>query len=556
MTSRTHEVGLAARALASTLVVLVPSYVVERITNYYFLTSNPLFGDWSGLRIWLFIVLILAGSVVAGVLFSELLPAALCSVLGVSGLLLLVYAICDPKVCYSTGLDGLEPLRMGVDLSSVALVGASVGVYVRTRQPSSGFAYAATAFAAFVAIAYYPVVFSMAGTRLLGPIHPWAVVLLLFLLSFSTAAAASGGNGRMVSFALPVGAGAATILVSVGIASAYLSLIAGQILLMAVALVAGAAGGVLAMGRRRAWTFRHFSSSTKPLLLLVVFVLVMTVVILPDAVTGIVPQGAAAGSTPVFGMGVPVYAGAYMDSSLNRTEGESLTVSFAGTNTSAIQSDNYLAAGIGAHSPGCCVDGIDYGYRFDVYLFRSGNESLVASAWEVCDYVSACGGHSWKVLMFLDASDIGRPSLSSKIQLTLEWRDHTVCWVYAIGSGPARNLTRFETQPQENPYFNLGTFSGGIRNSMSGFFQFGMMSRYPIGRGGWLVTLECPAYMAASGWKCVDHARTLEGGQSYWKVLWRWGEDYPHVVALPNGGQGVAFSYSPSATMESFQSLW
>lgn len=66
--------GLAARALASTLVVLVPSYVVERITNYYFLTSNPLFGDWSGLRIWLFIVLILAGSVVAGVLSASSFP--------------------------------------------------------------------------------------------------------------------------------------------------------------------------------------------------------------------------------------------------------------------------------------------------------------------------------------------------------------------------------------------------------------------------------------------------------------------------------------------------
>jgi hypothetical protein len=54
----------------------------------------------------------------------------------------------------------------------------------------------------------------------------------------------------------------------------------------------------------------------------------------------------------------------------------------------------------------------------------------------------------------------------------------------------------------------------------------------------------------------VDHARTLEGSQSFWKVLWRWGEDYPNIEAVPNGDKGVIFSYSPSMTMKNFQSLW
>jgi hypothetical protein len=445
---------------------------------------------------------------------------------------------------------------MGLDLSSIGVVGASMGAYARPGRPSFGRAFAALSIATFVAIAYYPVIFTLAGTRLLGALHPWGVVVLLFILSFAIAGAASTRTSALAGFAIPLVSGAATILVAVGIASAYLPLVEGDILLMVAAVVAGAAGGALIVGRRSNSRLSRFASSSKPLVAAVILALLMTVAIYPDAVVGVVPWEGASGSVSGFGMGVPVYAGGYMDSTLNRTEGVSLMVSFAGTNASSIQGDNYLAAGMGVHSPGCCVDGIDYGYRFDVYLFRNGNEVLVVSAWEVCDYVSACGGHSWKVLMFLNSSEIGSPSLSSEIRLAMEWRGHIVYWVYEVGAGPPLNLTSFEAPPQENPYFDIGVLSGSGGESGYYFFQFGIMSGFPIGRGGWSVAFECPAYLADSGWKCVDHARTLEGSQSYWKVLWRWGEDYPNVEAVPNGDQGVVFSYSPSTTMGSFQSLW
>ena len=71
-----------------------------------------------------------------------------------------------------------------------------------------------------------------------------------------------------------------------------------------------------------------------------------------------------------------------------------MTVSFAGTNASAIEADNFLSAGMGVHSPHSCVDGIDFSYRFDAYLFHDGSERLVPTAWEVCDWNMACGGHS------------------------------------------------------------------------------------------------------------------------------------------------------------------
>jgi len=553
----TREAGLRlVRAVASVAMVLVPSYTVERITEYYFLAGSPVFGDWSGPRIWLFIALILTGSIATGALLRSFVPAAICSVLGVTGLLFLFYVFCIPKVCYSTGADGLEPLRMGLDLSSIGMVGASIGATARSKRPPLGLLFAAVSFATFVAVAYYPVIFTFAGTRLLGAFHPWGVVTLLFIVSFSTAAATSARTRALTGFIVTLVAGAVTFLVALGIARAYLSLIVGDILLMVSALVVGASVGALVMGRHGNSRLSRFASSSKPLTAAVILVLLMTVVFYPDAAVGVVPRIGASGAASVFGMGVPVYAGGYMDSALDRVEAVSLNVSFAGTNASSIQADNYLAAGIGVHSPGCCVDGIDYGYRFDDYLFRNGNEILVASAWEVCDYVSACGGHSWKVLMFLNYSDIGSPSLSSVVHLAIEWRMHAVYWIYEVGAGPSKNLTGFEAPTQENPYFDIGFVAGSGSESGYYFFQFGITSRFPIGRGGWSVAFECPAYLAQSRWQCVSHARTLQGSQSFWKVLWRWGEDYPNVKVVQDDDHGVVFSYSLSTTMADFQSLW
>ncbi len=347
-----------------------------------------------------------------------------------------------------------------------------------------------------------------------------------------------------------------TIPVTLGIAAAYFALVADDILLMATAVVAGAIVGTLLMKHgANSWPSR-LASSRWPLITAVTLALLMIVVIYPDAVVGIVPQEGSSGSTASFGMGVHAYAGGYMDSALGRTKGVSLTVSFAGTNLSSIQPDNYLAAGLGVHSPGCCVDGIDYGYRHDAYLFRNGNEVLVASAWEVCDYVSACGGHSWKVLMFLNSSEIGVTNLSSEIHLTVEWIGHTVYWAYGVGAGPLRNMTSFAAPPQENPDFDIGVASGSGGESGHYFFQFGIMSRFPIGKGGWSVTMGCPAYLAEPGWVCVEHASTIQGGESYWKLLWKWGEDYPHVEAVSSWDQPVVFAYSPSTTMKNFETLW
>jgi hypothetical protein len=82
------------------------------------------------------------------------------------------------------------------------------------------------------------------------------------------------------------------------------------------------------------------------------------------------------------------------------------------------------------------------------------------------------------------------------------------------------------------------------------------MSAYPIGHPGWNVNFECPADEVDGAWQCVANAASLQGAQSYWKALWRWGETYGRVAATPSpGSQSVSFSFATS-TMPSFQTLW
>jgi hypothetical protein len=228
-----------------------------------------------------------------------------------------------------------------------------------------------------------------------------------------------------------------------------------------------------------------------------------------------------------------------------------VTVSFAGTTPASIGNDNLLSGGIGVHSADCCRDGIDYGYRFDVYMFHDGNESLVASAWQICDNNAACGGHSWKNLLFSKMGPLEAGSNVSSVTLQMQWKGHSVYWAYQIGTGTLVNFAGFLAPARQNPTFNTGVLSGSFY-----FLQFGTMSRYPLTKPGWAVTFVCPSVIAGGKWQCIDHARTLEGSESNWKVLWRWGEDYPHAVVTKSGEYSFTLGYSATSTMESFQTLW
>jgi hypothetical protein len=342
-------------------------------------------------------------------------------------------------------------------------------------------------------------------------------------------------------------------LISVGVAVAYLGSISVDLILMTLATVAGSGAGTLA--GRRPW---RPPPPTLPALwgVAVVLVLMMTLIIIPDAVSGTVPGGAAQSELV---MGTPVYVGGYMDTPLGHAEGAALTVSFAETNASMIQRDNYISAGLGVHSAGCCVDGIDYAYRFDLYLFHGGSESLAATVWEVCDDNLACGGHSWRLLLLAEERPLAAVSTQGNVTLRMEWEERRVAWSYSLGAGGLTNFTSFEAPTQENPNFNTGVAIGGsltAEQSAAYFFQFGISSRYPIGHGGWGVEFYCPAVEDSGGWECIPHARTVQGEQSYWKVLWRWGEDYPNVSIEGGRKFFTLVRYSAGSGAGSYQILW
>ncbi|MGD0319834.1 MAG: ABC transporter substrate-binding protein [Nitrososphaerales archaeon] len=285
---------------------------------------------------------------------------------------------------------------------------------------------------------------------------------------------------------------------------------------------------------------------------LVGIVLLSMVVVPLDAVNGTAPNLVTNSSYFL----TPVVVGGFNSDPNVRTTGVSANFSFQGTNVSSIQSDNFLAAGIGIHSPNCCVDGIDYGYRADVFLYHNASEVFAASAWEVCDTILACGGHTWKHLMYFSSTRVNS-SLESDFQLSVRWENDALSWFYS-SSNETRLVASYQATRQQNPYFDAGWLGSSSTPSPGGwpFFQFGVMSAFPIGHSGWRVTIACPSIVLNSTRACIDHAEFFQGDISFWKALWRWGENYPNAGATVNPeAKTMTFQYS-QASVQDFQTAW
>ena len=547
------DVGIRAAAVLWTF---LPLYAVERLADYLYLASDPLFFTVSGLRLEVFIVVAATGSILAGrALRGAVMDAALTQVGALVLFLLAVYVACDPRVCFSAGPDGLEPLRLGSFLGSVstACVGVAAG---RTADRKGKRLVLAAGFSGFLALVYYPVIFTFAGTSL-TPFFPWSVLLFVFGSSVLVSGTARSAGGGRAGALVPIVAMLFVVAISVGISWAYVTAMYGLAVSMMLATVAGSwvgsVGSAPMVRRAGPNAFRLLA------VVLIASLLSMTIIVIPDAVSQVIPS--APGGTTAFVQGTPVYLGGYMDAPAGHASAVRAEVSFSGTSPASVEPDNFLAAGIGVHSAGCCVDGIDYAFRFDAYLFHSGAEVLSASAWEVCDDNAACGGHSWKVLSFSEQRNLTGATADSNLTLEMSWESvpggHAVAWSSAVDQGPMEGFASYLTPPAENPNFNTGVVSGGTLSSEqqgSYFFQFGVTSGHPIESPGWKVTIGCPAVFTGA-WECVQHARTLQGAESYWKVIWRWGESYSGATATATGNYTLAVGQS-SSTGESFQSIW
>jgi len=140
-------------------------------------------------------------------------------------------------------------------------------------------------------------------------------------------------------------------------------------------------------------------------------------------------------------------------------------LSFA--NTSIVSSkSNFLAAGIGDQSPNCCKDGLDLIYRADAVLFSNGTEAVLAKAWWACDVNIACAGYSWQQLLHYGSMILPAGSLSSWIELEMNWTSpKRINWYYNrihfIVNGSASSwLTYSSFAPPriQNHYFDSSMF--------------------------------------------------------------------------------------------------
>ena len=531
------------------LVAAGPSYFIERITEYYFLTGNAAtFFVWSGERTTLFVALVLLAALGSGYAIRSFPATVAAYTTGIVVLLLLLYAFCITKVCYSTGFDGLEPLRVGFFLSCLGISGIWIGNYARTRAEWKGpWLFVASA-AAIGAMTYLPVVFTVAGTSVLAPLAPIPVLVIVGLPSLVFAGRITSAANWKAGLCVSVGPSLLVLVVTLGIAGQYLLQISWVVSLIIVAALAGAIVGCV-VATKQSWPYKSLVRSNRLLYVALLVLMLSTVFFMPDAVAGVTPQQPVAGSASAFVIGPSVYAGGFATQSFLRLEGVSVSVSFAGTNVSAIQPDNFLSGGLGVHAAHCCVDGIDFGYRFDAYVFHDGGEALVATSWETCDWNMACGGHSWQDLLFLQERQINF-SLASQLHLFLQWKGRVVYWSYSVGGSPASNFTSFSPPAQENSYFTVGTLgevpaspqpsrafyanptmSAVVAPNSPGyyFFQYGLMSKYAIGHPGWQVNFACPSYLDNGSWTCIRHSDSIQGDESYWKVIWRWGNPYDNI---------------------------
>jgi hypothetical protein len=537
------------KAAAGGLSAVVPPYIVELATEHYFLTHSSVFSFLSSFRLPFFIAYIGVASFIVGWRSRNLVLAWVSYAICLAGLYLLLYAWCNPTVCYSTGVDGLEPLR---SYSFFLAEGVALLASGHPARRESGNQSLLGSVAAYYALAYYPFMFTVAGAKMLAPLAPFPVLGMLFALSFIVSAKTlNQGRGPLVGLALLLVDYLVLSALSIGVAAQSPGEEVSSILTMlAVVAAGGLLGASMLVGGSR--TGMRIGTSKIPTVIMIVFLVLSIGVITPDAVVGTAPRLGSNRYTFL----APVVAGGFNAAPNLVTTGVASNFSFQGTDPSSIQADNFLAAGIGVHSSNCCVDGIDYGYRADVFLYHNGSLDFAASAWEVCDIIIACGGHTWKHLMFFASAGL-TSSVSEGFRLSMQWDNGTVLWDYGTYTGE-RVLAAFQAPKQDNHDFDAGWLGPSTTPSPGGFpfFQFGIMSSYPIGHGGWEVASSCPSILAGGRWGCLRDVEFFQGDISFWKALWRWGENYPDVGAVVDqGSETMTFHYSTEG-FHDFQRAW
>ena len=508
--------------------MIVP-IVFETYTFHLYTIRDPSFFTFSGARLWVFLISIILSGVAIG-LAGRLRPivASGAAALAVSVLIAMLYQFCDAKQCYYSGPDGLGELRLGVLFFSTSVIGIMVG---SMRHPSAKSNVYGVFFGGNIAV-------------FLG-FFPWALLFAsympttvgLAMLGFASAIPFlfSGAVCRFFSnsakHAIYSGAMGWFVLLTM-----FASMRPSSMPLLAVILACSlpsAVGGYLLesrMSRKRT----DLKSGIVIASLLGLFAFGASHPFIGGAMNLSSEPDRAILPEPTY------YSGAYHQSetylSTKRVE---VQVDFEQFDRDSVR--DFLFAGIGAQSPNCCKDGLDYGYRADL-LFNNSGTFLAARAWESCDYNVACSGFPWISTMHHALVRLPADVASNAVMLAMEWQPdgRTVKWYYST-DGEWNEYTDFVSPEIGNPYFNLGVIPVGnpISNADTGnafFYQAGVSVPEQDSATG-TIAMRCPAYYDSKGVRhCVD-LEPIARGNSHWKALWKWGTQDSESVVETDGSE-------------------
>lgn len=385
--------------------VIVP-FLFESYTFYLYTIGEPDFFIFSGARLWFF----LASELGLGFALGRISRLPLYAAVGYTAaatllLMSLLYQLCDPRQCYYSGPDSNSWLRFGILLFAAATTGLLIGDRSR-KEPVQKSSTAAVLFGAttMIFVGYYPVAL-LFGTFLT---YPLALVILAFASSvpFLFAGVASSlfsDKARHVLYPAIIGWAA--------LAALFAGMRTEGAPLLAAMVAAGVPAAVL--GRRIARTSKEPAFAALFSSMIVLFALVGAHPYL-DAPMNMAINHHEATVRPTY------YAGAYHDEQYFPTKRVEVGIDLGRFNGSMVSKDDFVVAGIGAQSPNCCKDGLDYGYRADI-LFENGARHLVARAWETCDQNIGCSAFPW--ISTMPESIVPLSGNGSSIMLSMEWQD-------------------------------------------------------------------------------------------------------------------------------------
>jgi hypothetical protein len=562
------------RMCLAVVVVLIPPIIFEKYTYFLYTIANPNFFNFSGSRLWFDIAWFAAGGAISTIIMGRHRRESVIPPLVASGLFVVaiyVSPFCAIKECYVSSTDGLAPLRDFLLFASLGTVSSASALVTWVSEPPKtrfDFIFQITiATLVGFALSFFPIAHIFAGVSAPLPLN----YLQWFLAGAPAGLAASmllvdRGNVRKgaIVFLSGVAGVLLALILAIGLpcsdCSGYpVTIISILLLTAAFTLPALMLFRRITLLSRRLLPVKGYRKGAG---VIATCSIIVSIVLLPSfyfaanyeaSVVNGFHDVANSTFSPLEVGRTFVYSAGYLSIPRVTSKAVGINITFGNSTIPSNYPNNFFAAGIGDQSPNCCKDGLDLAYRADAIEFSNGTEAVLARAWWACDTNMACGGYSWQQLLHFGMEDLPPRTLSNWVDLEMNWTaSGVVNWFYRVTYSNSTTtgwalFSSFQPPPIQNHYWDAGLFYVGAGNLPTGyayFYQFGVSSAYPITDGSWHVFMKCPEIVLNGSWTCIPKAAFINGQQSFWKVIYTFGANYPGSNFSYLGGTEVEFFYS------------